>query len=51
MVHVLLELANALAAEGVRDGFAFAGVFDSVAGVEEAALDADEGIVVFTVCR
>jgi hypothetical protein len=45
-VDVLLELADGLGGEGVRDDLAFAGVFDAVARVEEAALDGDEGIVI-----
>lgn len=48
-VDVLLELADGLRGEGVRDDLALAGVFDAVAGIEEAALDADEGVVVFAV--
>ena len=48
-MDVLLELADGLGGEGVRDGLAFAGVLGSIAGVEEAAADGDEGVVVFTV--
>lgn len=33
----------------MRDDLAFAGVFGSVASVEQASTDADEGVVVFTV--
>jgi hypothetical protein len=33
----------------VGDGFAFAGVFGTVTGVEEAAADGDEGVVVFAI--
>lgn len=47
VVHVLLELANRLGAEGVGDGLALAGVFMSISGVEQAALDGNKGIVVF----
>ena len=47
-VDVLLELADGLRGEGVRDDLPFAGVFGAVARVEETALDADEGVVVFT---
>jgi hypothetical protein len=47
-VDVLLELADGFRAEGVADDLAFAGVFGAVAGVEEASLDADEGVVEFT---
>ena len=46
-MDVLLKLADGFSAEGVGDDFAFAGVFGAVAGVEEAALDGDEGVVVF----
>lgn len=48
-VDVLFELADGFGGEGVRDGFALAGVFGAVAGIEQAALDGDEGVVVFTV--
>lgn len=48
VVHVLLELADGFGGEGVRDRLALAGVFSAVAGVEEAAADGDEGVVVFT---
>jgi hypothetical protein len=48
MVHVLLELADGFGGEGVRDRLALAGVFSAVAGVEEAAADGDEGVVIFT---
>lgn len=47
-VHVLLELADRLGAEGVGNRLALAGVLGAVARVEEAALDRDECIVVFT---
>jgi hypothetical protein len=46
-VDVLLELAYGFCAEGVRDGLAFARVFGTVPRVEEAALDGDEGVVIF----
>lgn len=39
VVDVLLELANALGAESVRDGLALAGVFGTISGVEEATLN------------
>ena len=48
MVHVLLELADGLCGEGVRDRLALAGVFSAVPRVEEAAADGDEGVIVFT---
>ena len=37
--------------EDVRDDFAFTGVFGAGAGVEEAALDGDEGVVVIAATR
>jgi hypothetical protein len=49
-VDVLLELADVFGGEGVGDDFAFARVFGSVASVEEASADGDEGVVVFTLC-
>ena len=49
VVHVLLELADGLGAEGVGHGLALAGVLRAVAGVEETALDRDEGVVVLTI--
>jgi hypothetical protein len=48
VVHVLLELANALSAEGVRDGLALASVLGTVSCVEETALDRHESVIVFT---
>ena len=44
-MHVGFELADAFRGEGVGDGLALAGVFCSVSGVEETALDGDEGVV------
>jgi hypothetical protein len=49
VVHVLLELADGLGAEGVSYSLALAGVLRAVAGVEEAALDGDEGVVVLAI--
>ena len=46
MMHVLLELSDALCAECMGDGLALAGMLNSVASVEEAALDANKGVVV-----
>ena len=46
VVDILLELADVLRAEGVRDGLALSRVLLAIAGVEEATLDGDEGIVV-----
>jgi hypothetical protein len=51
VVDVLLELADGFGAEGVRDGFAFAGVLCAVAGVEEPTADGDEGVVVVAVAE
>lgn len=47
-MHVLLELADGLGAECVRDSLALSSVFGAVTGVEETSLDRDEGIVVLT---
>ena len=49
LVHVCLELANALGREGVRDGLALTCMLDAVSSIEEATMDTDEDIVVFTV--
>lgn len=46
VVDVGLELADGLGREGVADYLALAGVLGPVAGVEEAAFDGDEGVVV-----
>lgn len=48
-MDVLFELADGLGREGVRHNLALASVFGAVAGVEEAALDGNKGVVVFTV--
>ena len=48
VLHVLLELADGLGAEGMRDGLALPAVFGAVTGIEETALDGDECIVVLT---
>jgi hypothetical protein len=45
VVDVGLELGDGLGGEGMRDDFAFTCMFGSVAGVEESALDGDEGVV------
>ena len=45
-MHVLLKLSDALCAECMGDGLALAGMLNSVASVEEAALDANKGVVV-----
>lgn len=44
-VDVGLELGDGFGGEGVGDNLALASVFGAVAGVEEASLDAYEGIV------
>jgi len=44
-VDVGLELDDGLGGEGVRDDLPLAGVVRPVARVEDAALDADEGVV------
>ena len=44
--HVLLELGNGFDAESVRDSFAFPRVFGAITGIEEAAVDGNEGIVI-----
>ena len=44
-VDVGLELEDRLGREGMGDNLALAGVLGAVAGVEETALDADEGVV------
>lgn len=51
-MDVLLELANVLSAEGVGDDFALSAVLSAVAGVEKAAADGDERVVVFAgICQ
>lgn len=50
-MDVLLELANALRAEGMRYGLSLAGVLGTVSCVEEATLDGDKGIIVVSVIR
>ena len=47
-MDVLLELANRLGAEGVRDNLALARVLGTVARVEETAADRDESIIEVT---
>ena len=47
-VDILLELADGLGAEGMRDRLALAGVFFTVPGVEQTTTDRDEGIVEVT---
>ena len=48
VLDVGFELSDALRTEGVRDGFALSRVLGAVTRVEEASLDGDEGVVVFT---
>lgn len=47
--HILLELADALRAEGVGDRLPLSGVLSAVTRVEETSLDGDEGIIVVAV--
>ena len=47
--HILLELADALRAEGVGDSLPFTTVFGAISRVEETSLDGDEGIIVVAV--
>lgn len=49
LVHIRLELPNALGREGVRDGLALTSVLGAVPRIEEAAIDAHKGIIVFAV--
>lgn len=51
VVHVLLELTNALRTECVRDSLALASVLSTVPGVEKTALDRHKSIVVVTTQR
>lgn len=48
---ILLELANALGAEGVGDSLSFTGVFRAVTCVEEASLNGDEGVIVVAMVK
>lgn len=45
------ELEDRLGGEGMRHDLALAAVLSTVARVEEAAADRDEGIIEFTVSR
>ena len=45
-MDILLELSHILGAEGVGHCLSLSCVLGSISGVEEAALDADEGVVV-----
>jgi hypothetical protein len=45
LMHVDFELFNGFRGEGVRNGFALSGVFDAVAGGEDASSDGYEYIV------
>jgi hypothetical protein len=47
VVDKWLELQNILVREDMGDGLSLAGVFGTVTGVEEAALDGDKGIIIF----
>lgn len=44
-MHVLFKLADAPCAEGVRDDLALTSVGGTIAHVEQAAVDRDEGVV------
>jgi hypothetical protein len=48
VVDKRLELQNVLVREDVGDGLSLAGVFGTVTGVKEAALDGYEGIIIFS---
>ena len=47
-MHVDLEVTYALRGEGMGDGLSLSSVFGSVACIEEASLDGNEYIVVFS---
>lgn len=47
-MDILLELADRLGRESVRDRLALAGVLGAVTSVEEATADGNEGIVEIT---
>lgn len=47
-MDVLLKLTNRFGAEGMGDNLALAGVFSSIAGVEQTSSDGNECIIVFT---
>lgn len=49
VVNVLLELTNGFRGEGVGNSLALAGVLSAVAGIEEAAADGNESVIVFAV--
>lgn len=49
MVDVLFELADALGAEGVRDGLALSRMLCSIPRVEETSLNGHESIVIFPI--
>lgn len=48
LVHVGLELADALSGEGMGDSLAFPGVLSTIPGIEETTLNTDKGIVIIT---
>jgi hypothetical protein len=45
VVDVLLELADGLHTEGMRDSLALAGMFFTVASIEKTATNRDKGII------
>lgn len=45
-MHVLLELSNALCAKSMRDGLSLPCMFCSVPCVEQAAGNADKGVII-----
>ncbi|MGG6495461.1 UNVERIFIED_CONTAM: hypothetical protein NY603_21315, partial [Bacteroidetes bacterium 56_B9] len=46
MMNVLLKLAHGFGTEGMRDCLSLSGMFGSVPGVEQAALDTHKRIIV-----
>ena len=46
VLYIRLELGDAFHAKGMRHCLAFASVLGAIAGVEEASLDGDEGVVI-----
>lgn len=46
MENILLKLGDGLGAEGVGNSLPFAGMFRTIAGIKETALDGDKSIVV-----
>lgn len=48
-MNILLELANGLRAEGMRNSLPFACMLGTITGVEETSTDGHEGIIEVTV--